>query len=440
MQHPIEHRAVLGPTLFEFTGDNGLVAPLISGTDAVRVNFDFTGLPPSQSLVTSFGTGPHQHFSGAWSDVRNALFTGGDMSTRTFEVEGQPVLLAMHGAWSFPASEIVSEIQKILSAERNLWNDTAIPFYAIVIAPYENTVSGGGGSSFTNIFNLFLADKQTPTAETASLIAHEAFHHWNPGGLGTVEETEQIAWFSEGFTSFYQDTVIERAGIIAPAGYLNRLNVTIKDYLLSPRLRASNADLGRMSPSDRFAQQEPYLRGAMIALWLSSEIDRQSSGQHTLTDLLLALRDERSKPLTADRIFTTVGRFVDGPTVARMRAFALDGVPVPVSPGSLGACVAFNDRPAWTFDLGFDTASLRPSGVVQGVRQGSNAYQAGVRDGQLLGGFSLWNGNAEREVTLTLREGDGRRERLSFLPRGKMVTIPQAEQIPGCRRGPRIPQ
>ncbi len=440
LQHPLEHRALLGPTLFEFTGENGLVTPSISGTDEVRVTFDFAGLPPSQSLVTSFGTGRHQHFAGAWSEVRNALFTGGDMAAYSFEVEGQPVLLAMHGAWSFPATEIASQIQKILSAERHLWNDTVTPYYAIVIAPYENTASGGGGSGFTNIFNLFLADKQTLTADTASLIAHEAFHHWNPSGLGIVDDTGQIAWFGEGFTSFYQDTVLERAGIITEAGYLKRLNLTIRDYLLSPRLRATNADLQRMPPSDRFAYREPYLRGAMIALWLSSEIDRQSSGLHTLTDLMLELRAERSKPLTADRIFTTAGRFVDGPTVAQMRAFALDGIPIPVSPGSLGACVAFNDRAAWTFDLGFDTASLRPAGVVQGVQQGSNAYQAGVRDGQLLGGFSLWNGNAEREVTLTLREQDGRRERLSFLPRGKQIIIPQAEQIPGCRRGPRIPR
>lgn len=440
LKHPLEHRAVLGPTLFEFTGENGLVAPLISGSQAVHVTFDFTGLVQGQSLVTSFGTDPHQQFTGAWSDVRNALFTGGEMTTRSLDVEGSPVLLAMHGSWSFPPEEIASRIKNILSAERHLWSDTSIPYYAIVIAPYESTGSGGGGSGFTHIFNLFLAEKQTFTADTASLIAHEAFHQWNPSGLGTVNDSGQIAWFTEGFTSFYQEVILERAGIIGKAEYIDRLNVTIRDYLLSPRLHATNADLQRLPSSDHFSYQEPYLRGAMIALWLSSEIDRQSSGHHTLTGLMIALRAERSEPLTPARIFSTAARFVDAPAVAHLRSFALEGVPVPVSSVSLGECIAFSDRPAWTFDLGFDTASLRLQGIVQGVQQGSNAYQAGVRDGQQLGGFSLWNGNAEREVTLTLREQDGKLERLSFLPRGRLLTIPQAGQIPGCRKQPRIPR
>ncbi len=440
LRHPLEHRVILGPTLFEFNGENGLVAPSIPAADPVEVTFDFTGLPPSHSLLTSFGSGDHQHFAGPWTEVRNALFTGGSMNIRTLDVDGYPVLLAMHGDWAFGPEHIVSAVTKILSTERHLWNDTAIPYSAIVIAPYDDTSSGGGGSGFTNAFNLFLADRKTFSANTASLLAHEAFHHWNPSGLGSVEDTAQIAWFGEGFTSFYADTVLQRAGLIGKADLLNRLNLTIRDYLLSPRLHATNADLQRMPASDRFAYQEPYLRGSMIALWLGSEIDRQSSGRHTLTDLMLALRSGRSEPLTPDHIFSTAGHFVDAATVAHLRALALDGATVPIAPGSLGECVAFSNRPAWTFDLGFDSASLRPEGIVQGVQQGSNAYHAGVRDGQLLGGFSLWNGNAEREVTLTLREQDGKREKLSFLPRGNLLYIPQAEQLPGCRSGLRIPQ
>ncbi len=435
LKHPLEHRAILRPNLFEFTGENGLVAPAIPASDPVHVSFAFTGLAPPQILVTSFGTAGQQSFDGAWSEVRNALFTGGDLSVRTLDVEGSPVLLAIRGPWPLPADEVSRQIGKILAAERHLWDDTAIPFYAIVIAPYEDTPSGGGGSGFTHIFNLFLADQRSFTADTASLVAHEAFHQWNPSGLGAVDDTQQIAWFGEGFTSFYQDLILRRAGIIGDQEYIARLNLTIKEYLLSPRLHAGNADLRRMPPTDSFAYAEPYLRGSMIALWLNAEIRQESSGRYTLTDLLLALRAERSLPLTADRIFSTAARFVDAVAIRRLRAFAIDGVAVPTLPGSLGECVAFNDRPVWTFDLGFDEASLRPEGVVQGVQQGSNAYQAGVRDGQMLGGYSLWNGNAEREVTLTLREQDGKRERLSFLPRGTLLSIPQAEQLPGCPIG-----
>lgn len=440
LRHPFEHRAILSPHLFEFTGENGLVAPNIPGDDPVEVSFTWSNLPASQTLVTSFGSDTHQHFAGRWSDVRNALFTGGEFNAVPLTIEGRPVLLALHGQWDFPIERFAGAARSILASERELWHDTAIPFYAIVIAPYDDPNSGGGGSGFTNISNLFLSDRASFTEDTASLLAHEAFHEWSPTGLGSVRDTEQIAWFGEGFTRFYQDAVLERAGLLTEAGYLARLNTTIRDYLLSPEIHATNAELQQMPASDLFAYQEPYLRGAVIALWLSSEIDRQSSGRHTLTDLMLALRAERSEPLTADRIFRTAGRFVDPPTVAQLRAFALHGDSVPISTISLGQCVAFSDQPAWTFDLGFDPASLHRSGIVHGVQQGSNAWQAGVRDGQQLGGFSLWNGNPEREVTLTLRETDGKRERLTFLPRGKLLDIPQAQEVLGCSEPPRIPR
>lgn len=484
LKYPLEHRVILGPGLFEFNGNNGLVAPILSANEAVDVTFDFINLPPSQTLITSFGTTPHQHVTGPWSDVRNALFTGGDLKTNILTVAGSPVLLAIHGKWSFSPAQIAPGIGNILETERRLWHDTAIPFYAIVISPYDDSASGGGGGSgFTNIFNLFLADRKTFNTDTASLVAHEAFHHWNPRALGTVEDTAEIAWFGEGFTRFYQDTILERAGIIGQAEYLNRLNATIKDYLASPRLNAPNLELARTQPvaqtgspsgsnlnltaasspaalgalnlaatpgtssrsppdprSDLPANQQPYLRGAMIALWLSHQINQQTGGRHTLTDLMLDLETGRSQPLTTDRILGAAGRFVHPATVAQLRAFVLDGFTVPIDPGSLGDCVNFREKPFWTFDLGFDPASLHRSGIIGGVRKESSAWKAGVRDGEQLDGFSLWNGNAEREVTLTLREFGGRREQLAFYPRGKLLAVPQAEPIPNCAAGPRIPE
>ena len=298
LKHPMEHRAVLGRTLFEFTGENGLVAPGIPGLEPVAVRFDFTGLPEGQKLVTSFGTGAHLHFEGDWGEVRNALFAGGEMSTASLGVDGQTVLLAMHGAWSFGPGEIASSVEQILRTERHLWRDTKIPYYAMVIAPYEETSSGGGGSGVDQTFNLFLADKETFSVDTASLLAHEAFHEWNPSGLGSVEDTQRIARFGEGFTTFYQDTVLRQAGVIDGADYLARVNRTIKKYLRSPHIHATNDDLQRTLPADESGLEEPYLRGAMIALWLNSEMERQSGGRHTLSDLLLSLRADRSA--TAD--------------------------------------------------------------------------------------------------------------------------------------------
>ena len=62
--------------------------------------------------------------------------------------------------------------------------------------------------------------------------------------------------------------------------------------------------------------------------------------------------------------------------------------------------------------------------VVHGVRSESNAFEAGLRDGQGLLGMSLYHGDLEREVRLDVREGDEQRT-ICYLPLGDVQPIPQ---------------
>ena len=55
-----------------------------------------------------------------------------------------------------------------------------------------------------------------------------------------------------------------------------------------------------------------------------------------------------------------------------------------------------------TFDLGFDLdASMREKRVT-GLREGSRAHAAGLRNGQRLTGWSVYHGQTDRPVTFTI--------------------------------------
>ena len=431
------HRILVRPELVEFNGENGLVAPRMDGGAAVQVSFRFENLPAGQTIVTSFGTETRQRMSGSWSEVANALFVAGIFSVRRTSVLGGPVLLATAGSHTFSEQELALKTQEILGAERAFWRTPAPAWYAVVLVPFEAGTSGGGGSAFTAALSLSLAPGEHFGAETESLLAHEAFHAWNPDALGTPVDSAKLAWFVEGFTTYYQDLMLERSGLLDRAAYVKRVNAILRDYLISPTTSPSpGVTQGQSLDDDEARSRDPYLRGAVIALWLNAQIVRQTGSRSSLDDLMRALLAEHLQPLTPERIFRTAGRFVDAETVQQLQLFTSEAPPIPLT-NILGTCVRFAPRRVWTFALGVPLGELASGALLRHVEPDSAAYRAGLREGDTLLAWSFWYGDPEHEVVLTVRspEGTGAPVRIRYLPRGGEVTIPQAEVVAGCTDG-----
>ena len=430
------HRALVGPDLIAFNGENGLIAPKMDEGAAVLVTFDFVHVPAGQALVTSFGTEAHQAMRGAWSEVANALFVAGELSTRQVTVLGGPVLLAVAGHWSFSEQELALKVHEILGAERAFWQTPAPPWYAVVLTPYGAGTSGGGGSAFTHAFSLTLAPGEHLGPETESLFAHEAFHAWNPTSLGLVTDPAKLAWFVEGITTYYQDVLLDRGRLIDRAAYLTRVNAILREYLSSPAVTTGEGEQAISLDDDEVRYRRPYLRGAVIGLWLNAEIVRQTAGRASLDDVMRGLLAGAGQPLTDDRIFAAAARFVDAETVRRLRSFTEGRAEVPVLAESFGPCAGVHAVPAWTFSLGMPVSLLVHGATVHGVDPESAAFRAGLRDGQAVLGWSLWYGDADHEVVLSVRDAEGGAVRqIRYLPRGRPITIPQVEIQPTCVRG-----
>ena len=473
------HRVVLRAGLVEFNGSNGLVAPWMEPAERVHVELRFSGLPAGQTMVTSFGEGAAQQMTGLWREMRSALFVGGALRTKELVVEGAPVLLAIvpprAGEWKFTDDEAAAKVRRILAAERMFWRDLAIPWYAVVIAPLEDAggggpgAVGGGGTAFTHAFLLSLAAREGFGAETESLFAHEAFHEWNPLGMGSVGPKPAPAWFTEGVTTFYQDRLLARAQLLDAEEYLRRVNRIVRDdrFLRDDRLvrddrllrdgaprktrllrdqrslRPAAAGAAARLDAEATTYRAPYLRGALMAMWLDAEIRRQTRGARSLDDVMLALRADREQPLTEERVLTTAGYLVDASTVERLRGFADGDGEVSFYAGALadglaaslgsakGSCVVVKERGLWSFDLGMDAAELRHGGVLASVREGSAAWRAGLRNGQVVEGWEMWTGDPDHEVVVMVR-GENGRTAVHYLPRGEQVRVPQAEMVVGC--------
>jgi predicted metalloprotease with PDZ domain len=146
-----------------------------------------------------------------------------------------------------------------------------------------------------------------------SLASHEYFHSWNVKrikpeafidyDLANENYTRQL-WFFEGFTDYYDDLVLVRAGIITPLEYLEVEAENIgKVMAQSGRLKQSVAEASFDAWIKYYRQDENapnalvsyYQKGAIVALALDLTIREKTKGTKSLDDVMRTLWNEFGK-------------------------------------------------------------------------------------------------------------------------------------------------
>lgn len=429
-EYPKQFRVVLEPEFFEFNTQNALVHPKLNRTDVVTVHFDWTGLPADWRLATSFGIEDRcQSFSGLWHKVNDALFAGGDFRLHRITVAGQLLVVAIRDKWPFADDEAVERIQKIVAAERNFWHDNNFPYYLITIKPFDAQKGSTDGSAFTNAFWLYLLRSQDFSYGVQYLLAHESFHAWNPHKMGPIPEPgESVHWFTEGFTVYYSDLLLVRADLLSVPEYVERLNRRIYDYASSPVKNLSNQEMVARYHEDGSLSQLPYIRGAVIALWLDAQIRKESKHRFSLDTVMHGLVRDTSKdprrPLTTQRVLRAAAKYLNVEAVQILSRFIGKGETIPIPDFPLSSCARLTVDQIPSFDLGFDREILLAKNRVSGVNPESEAFKAGLRDGQEVVGMSIYWNDVSKPVRLKIRPADGQ-QTIEYFPRGKTIPVPQ---------------
>lgn len=239
------------------------------------------------------------------------------------------------------------------------------------------------------------ADKPSGGYRTfLGLVSHEYFHTWNVKRIKPAtfapydldhENYTTLLWAFEGFTSYYDDLLLVRAGLTSRNTYLDTLSRNITSLLrLSGRKKQTVAESSfdawikyyRGDENSPNAGISYYQKGSLIALCLDLHIRAQTGGRRSLDDVMRALwrkygmrglgvpEDgieqvaERATGLKLKRFFDLAVRSTAELPLQKMLAFA--GVDMQLRPARSGA-----DRR--------DPRSKRLAsrGVAIGVRTGS---------------------------------------------------------------------
>ncbi|KRB92962.1 M61 family metallopeptidase [Duganella sp. Root198D2] len=139
------------------------------------------------------------------------------------------------------------------------------------------------------------------------LCSHEYFHTWNVKRIKPavfapydyqVENYTPLLWLFEGFTSYYDDLMLVRAGLLSEEGYFKMLGKTAGAVLRgSGRSKQSVADSSFDAWGKYYRQDENspnaivsyYAKGSLIGLGLDLTIRAKTNGKRSLDDIMRAL-------------------------------------------------------------------------------------------------------------------------------------------------------
>jgi predicted metalloprotease with PDZ domain len=431
-------RADLSPDYFQIVGVDSLVHPAISESDTVDVNFDWQGLPANWSLATSFGSRDRcQSFHGLWRDVLAALFVGGDYRVHHTKMAGNSLDFAVRGKWEFTDETWIGEVRKIMSFERAFWHDNNFPYFLVTLTPFGQDDGSQAGVELTNGFMVHLSGRDKLTTNVLGTIAHETFHTWTPKRMGGLEgSADFISWFFEGFTAYYQDVMLFRSGLMTFPEYVSAMNAKVRSYEMTEGTSVDLREFIRQRSSDRSVlNQLDYRRGAIVATWLDATIRQKTADHASLDNVMADLVEQEAKHehehsgkpavLTNKRIFRTASKYIGRGSTKELMRYVADGGSIHIPESGLGPCVRSDVEVLAKFDAGFDLSSISSGrSVALGVKPNGEAYKAGLRNGQELTRWSIYNGDPSKQVHLIVKSEDGDKV-VNYYPLGEKVTIQQ---------------
>jgi len=139
------------------------------------------------------------------------------------------------------------------------------------------------------------------------LVSHEYFHTWHVKRIKPAafvpydlwrENHTRLLWVFEGFTTYYDDLMLVRSGVITQNDYLQLLAETITNVHRAPGRFKQSVAQSSFDAWTRFYKQDEnapnalvsyYAKGALVALGLDLHIRTQTRGKKSLDDVMRLL-------------------------------------------------------------------------------------------------------------------------------------------------------
>lgn len=421
-----DYVSILGHQLFAL--------PALSANAPLTVAVNWF-LPAGWALADSYGVQqPRQTFAATPETLQGSVWAAGDYRVSHTLIRGKLVYLAVRGKWPTPDRQMLAIFSRVIGEEREFWHDDNFPYYLVVLNPSD----GDGvivGMSFVASFYEAAPPAEGLSPVTEHIFAHEAFHAWLPHRIALAGPLHTYDWFYEGFTDYYARLFLLRGGLLSSQQYTDDCNAKIRDYVSSPFRNLSGPQFRReleRGGSDYRVLKIVYLRGDFLAQRWNALIRLSSHGRYSLDDVMLdLLRSARTRhrPLQAADLVRSIRRYAHRDVSGDILHYGEQGATLAPDPAALGPCAQLLPTQTTLFDIGYDLSGSSHQGKIVGVKSASNAYRAGLRDGQIYLDVDFKNGDPAQEARVTVKDQAPQRI-VTYYPAGETVLMPQFKLKP----------
>ncbi|WP_312966671.1 M61 family metallopeptidase [Acinetobacter gerneri] len=230
----------------------------------------------------------------------------------SFEANGIPHEFVVSGMHSMNGERMKQDIEKICSTEISMFGSAPFSNYTFMTMATANSYGGLEHPNSTSLISprsdLPKADEPAEPSEDyqrfLGLCSHEYFHSWlvkfiRPENFVNYDLDKEgytsLLWIFEGFTSYYDDLILYRSGVISQDSYLKLIKGQIDRYLQNPgrfvqTVAESSFDAWvkfyRPDENTNNAGTSYYNKGALVALCLDLGLRLKGS---SLDDLMRRL-------------------------------------------------------------------------------------------------------------------------------------------------------
>jgi predicted metalloprotease with PDZ domain len=315
-------------------------------------------------------------------------------------------------AWNGPQS--AKDVAGVVAAVQAFWgsNPFARPYM------FLNVIAEGSGGlehdySTALITSPLQMSYRKDYVDWLALVSHEFFHAWNirrlrPQVLHEYDYTKETytrdLWLAEGLTSYYDNLLLLRSGLISVDEYFMLLATEFHNYETTPGRRLDSAEAASFDAwikhykpdANTLNKSVSYYRKGSIISFVTDAAMRQASDNHSSLDILIREMYKRYGPSgTAGDEGYPPGAFqklageLAGPDVEKQvetwlesttdpdidAALAWYGLKLDRAPSRSAALEAGEPEPT---DFGLVWNKLAPNLVVEVVLQGGSGAEAGI--------------------------------------------------------------
>lgn len=238
----------------------------------------------------------------------------GNQDIFEFMAAGVKHEVAMYGGGNYNAEKLKVDMAKVVEAATAVYGENPNKNYTFIV---HNFAKGSGGLEHLNSTVLGASRNAYATEkgyiDFLGLVAHEYHHLWNvkrlrPVALGPFDyENENYTtnlWVAEGFTAYYENKLMLRAGLISPEKFVSNLINATANVINTPGAQIQSAAQSSFDAWIKYYRPDEnsnntsvsyYSKGEVVGLLMDLEIAKATKGAHSLDDVMKAMYEQCKK-------------------------------------------------------------------------------------------------------------------------------------------------